>query len=168
MISHSNGSSNFLPRAALSGWGDLTREMDRLFSDFERGWMVAPSARTARAVPPTSGAVRLEDRGDELVLSVDLPGVAESDVDLQIEGDVLTLRAHRKPDLPEGFGRRVSERPELKVEQRCQLPCPIDVDGVRASMTNGVLEVFLPRAPEARPRRIPVTSLEPGSSTKAS
>ena len=168
MISHSNGSGNFWPRAALSGWGDLTREMDRLFSDFERGWVVAPSARTARASDPAATAMRLEDRGDELVLTVDLPGVAERDVDLQIQGDVLTLRAHRKSEVPEGFTPRVSERPELSVEQRCQLPCPVDIEGVVASMRNGILEVSLPRAPEARPRRIPVTSLEPGSKAKAS
>lgn len=102
------------------------------------------------------------DTGDELVLTADLPDVAEKDLEISIEGDVLTLRAEpstrANPAAAEGFKLVRSERPRARLLRQIELPVRVDADAVRATFTDGVLELWLPKAKEARPRKITVNA----------
>lgn len=100
----------------------------------------------------------LADKGEELVFSADLPGVKRSDIEITIEGDVLLVRAAKKPVVLEGFKAARTERGTFELSRKLTLPCRIDADAVRADLTDGVLTVFLPKASEAKPRRIPVNA----------
>lgn len=99
----------------------------------------------------------LRDTGEALVLQADLPGFEEKDIDITLEGDVLTLRADAPRPLPEGFKVVRSERSRVRLLKQIELPVRVDAEGVSASFSDGVLELTLPKSADARPRRIPVT-----------
>ena len=78
----------------------------------------------------------------EMVLSVDLPGVKRRDLELELEADVLTVRGRRPAD-HDGARLRMSERPLGPFERRVLLPPRIDRSAPRARLEDGVLEVRL-------------------------
>ncbi len=117
--------------------------MERLLGSLEQG------------VDPT-GAVNLEDRGEELVLTAQVPGLGEKDIDLSITGDSVVLRGRRVITVPEGYTATMRERNNFTVQRAYRLPTLIDADRAEATLKHGVLTVTLPKAAEARPRTINV------------
>lgn len=137
----------------LGRWLDMQGTlsmMDALEREMMGQFDLPGAGRTARL-----GAT-LRDEGEALVLRADLPGLSDADVGLSLEGDVLTLQAERRTNVPEGFKPVRTERPPLRLARSFELPCRVDGDATRASMKDGVLTVTLPKAKEARQRRIPV------------
>jgi HSP20 family protein len=118
----------------------LEREMDHLF---------VPAGRN-------SFGVTFKEEADSLVLKADLPGLDESDVEIALENDVLTLKAQRKSHAPEGARVVRAERGNPSLAQRYELPCRVDAEATSAAMKDGVLTITLPKAKEARARRIPI------------
>jgi HSP20 family protein len=83
---------------------------------------------------------------NNLFVEVDLPGVAENDIEVLIHDGVLYIRGERKCDT-----RRYGQ-----FEQRLNLPTAVDSDKVHAKLTNGTLKLTLPKSPEAKPRKIAI------------
>lgn len=138
-------------------WGafaDLRRQMDQLFTDFDRDWGV-PRARVG-ALP----LMELHDDGDALSARVELPGFAEKDVHVDLNGSTLTLRGERQAVVPEGYSVHRQERGTMSFARTITLPCPIDADGVEATLRDGVLSLRLPKAREAQPRTIEVRAAD--------
>jgi HSP20 family protein len=133
-------------------WSVFNSDAMKLFDAFERQF------QDTLAVRRTDTALSFLDNGDELVISADVPGMKQSDIDITIEGEFVTLRAERKPSLFEGFKLSRSERGAFKLVRQIELPCRVDADAVRAELKDGVLTVHLPKAEGAKPRRIPVTA----------
>jgi len=133
---------------------DLRREMNRLFSDFDRGGAPARFAfdRTARSWP----LMELADQGDALLLRVEVPGFAEGDLDVSLDKSTLTLRGERETSVPEGYSVHRQERGSLRFARTVVLPCLIQGDETTATLKDGVLELRLPKAAEERPRQIQV------------
>ncbi len=131
---------------------DFQREVGRLFESMEplQPW------RVARGVPP----INLYDAGDHYLLTALLPGLGPDEVELSLTGETLTIRGDRKrPEgIPEESYRR-QERPFGRKARTLTLPDRVDGAGVSASFADGVLTVSLPKAREARPRQISVTSV---------
>ena len=119
----------------------------------------------SRSAPRPGSARRCSDYS---AAPADLPGFEEKDIDITLEGDILTLRADAPRALPEGFKVVRSERSRVRLLKQIELPVRVDVDGVSASFTDGVLELKLPKAADARPRRIPVTGTKTESKEGAS
>jgi HSP20 family protein len=137
----------------FSDMGDTLRWIDSL----ERQMVGAARAPAApRAAGASDVPLSITDRGEDLVLTADLPGVEDKDVEITFEGDVLTLRADRSPAAPEGFKLVRSERTRPRLVRQIELGCRVDVDAVTASLEGGVLVVKMPKAAEAKPRRIPL------------
>jgi HSP20 family protein len=139
----------------LRNLSDIQGEVNRLFDTFfgrppvaspvDRGW-----------APP----VDMYETKDDLVVSVEVPGVREKDISVSITGDVLTVKgerqfAHEVKD--ESFYR--VERTYGKFERNIPLPMPVQADKVKASYRDGVLEVRLPKADEVKPKQIKVDIL---------
>ena len=103
------------------------------------------------AMPP----VNLYDDGEEFHVRAELPGLDREKLDLSVAGDVLTLKATRKPEEFDGSYHR-RERGGDTFSRSVNLPDTVDVDAVRATYVNGILEVSLPRAAEVRPRKISI------------
>ena len=143
----------------------LRREIDRLFDDFRPfGWRL-PSTALGLDVPRTSyaewqiaPAIDLVEKDDAYEITAELPGLGEKDVELVLDGDILTLKGERKSENEaEQDGFVFSERFFGRFERRVVLPEEVDRERVQASMKDGVLTVKLAKTetPQRR-KRIPI------------
>jgi HSP20 family protein len=121
---------------------DPFRELDRM-----RGAAVS----APRSMP--MDAVR---RGDHLVLTFDLPGVAQDAVDLTVERNQLTVTAERPDHRQEGEEHLVRERRVGRWQRQLQLGDNLDTEGIEASLHDGVLEVVIPVAEQSKPRKVEI------------
>ena len=122
----------------------LRRELDRLFNDYERG------------NAPGASAMSFEDDGTNFVLRADVPGLAETDIQISVAGNTVTLRGERKVEVPEGHSVHRRERTAVRFAKSFQLPTRVEADKVNAVLKHGVLTLTLPKAAEAQPRQISV------------
>lgn len=129
------------------------REMDRMFNQAVRDELRYGGALSE--VGRDVGAY-VEATDKAFVLTVDLPGVAPEDIDLQVTREGLTLRAERKVVPPESYSTHRQERRSWRFSRSWTLPVPIDVDETVATVANGMLTVTLPKAAEVQPRRIDI------------
>ncbi len=104
-------------------------------------------------------AVDIVEQGDDLVIRAELPGVARDDIEVRVEDNTLVLSGERKreKECDEEQAYRV-ERSYGSFVRSFRLPKTVDAAKIAASYQNGVLEVRLPKAEEARPRRIQINA----------
>jgi len=101
--------------------------------------------------------------GDEFVIAFDLPGVEKDAIDIDVERNVLTVRAERRPlNLGDQAVAHVSERPLGVFSRQLFLGDALDTDRIDATYDNGVLVLRIPIAEKAKPRKIAVTATEHG------
>jgi HSP20 family protein len=144
--------------ASMDRWGhasDIQGEVNRLFDNFfGRPGASGPAGRS------WAPAVDLYETKDDLVLTMEVPGVRDKDVTVSITGDLLTIKGERRfeHDVKEQQLLHV-ERVYGKFERLVQLPIPVQADKVKASYRDGVLEVRLPKTDEIKPKEIKVDIL---------
>jgi HSP20 family molecular chaperone IbpA len=109
----------------------------------------APPPERFVCTPP----IDIFDNGEGLVLRADLPGVSGDSLELQVQDNKLTLFGRVAPQAPPD-ARLVHQ--EYDYLRSFILSEDVDHERISAKLTNGVLEVFLPRAPQAEPRKIQV------------
>jgi len=104
-----------------------------------------------------SPAVDIVETDNDIVLRADLPGIDPKDVDIQVQNGTLTLKGERQfeSDVKEDDFRRV-ERVYGSFLRSFALPQTVDSENVQAEYRNGVLELKLPKRPEAKPKQIKV------------
>lgn len=125
---------------------DPFRELDRFFQQVTGTWS-----------RPTSMPMDAYRSDDEFVVAFDLPGVPAESIDLNIERDVLTVKAERRP--PEHRGEmQVSERPLGVFSRQLFLGDSLDTEHINADYTDGVLTVRIPVRDQAKPRRIEIAT----------
>lgn len=134
-------------------WGTENpfNELFRLQSEMNRLMRGVNNPFTATVMPP----LNVYDDGSNYHVRAEVPGLDKDKLDIQVAGDVLTVKAERaEEEVPGSYHRR--ERSWSQFNRSLTLPDTIDVDNVRAQYKNGVLEIELPRAPESRPRKISI------------
>ncbi|WP_205325705.1 Hsp20/alpha crystallin family protein [Glycomyces sp. YM15] len=96
--------------------------------------------------------------GHEFTVELDLPGVREEDIDLEVERNVLTVRAERRQ--VELGDREVvhAERPAGEFMRQIFLSDALDTEQVEASYKDGVLRLRIPMAEEAKPRKVLISA----------
>jgi HSP20 family protein len=111
------------------------------------------SARATAWAP----ALDISERKDAYLVTVELPGVEAEDLDITMEDGLLTIQGERQ------FAQESSEQQFHRVERRygafrrsITLPAQVQADQIEASFDNGVLQILVPKAEEAKPRRIQV------------
>jgi HSP20 family protein len=99
--------------------------------------------------------VDIVEEADRLVFKAELPGVAREDIEVKVENGVLSLRGEKRQEKESGTAsaHRV-ERLYGGFHRTFALPTSVDTDSIQARFKDGVLELVLPKAAEARPRRI--------------
>jgi HSP20 family protein len=95
--------------------------------------------------------------GDQFVVELDLPGVKTDSLDLDVERNVLTVRAER-PGLDQSREMLAAERPRGVFSRQLFLGDNLDTDKIDANYHDGVLRLTIPIAEKAKPRRIQITS----------
>ena len=94
--------------------------------------------------------------GDHYVLNADMPGIDPGSVDIDVDGQLLTIRGERTMANHENVKWITRERMAGSFLRQLNLGQGIDVDNIRATYNNGVLSVTIPVTEEAKPRRIEV------------
>ncbi len=121
---------------------NLRNDMERFFREFSR-WKM-PSAVFVRAWEPKCDIYETEEG---LHVIVDLAGVEEEEVELVVQGRVLTLRGRRNQKRPAGMSNtHLLEIDYGDFRRDFQLPVDVDCEAARAVYRKGFLEVFLPKA----------------------
>lgn len=126
----------------------LRREMDDLFESFTRGWAL-PATFTDNGYLTPKVDVAETEAG--LEVTAELPGIDVKDVSLDLEDDMLTLKAERKQEKEEKDEKKhyhLVERSSGTYMRRFALPFVADKDKVTATFDKGVLKVMVPRSPE--------------------
>ena len=146
----------------------FSEEMDRLFEDFGmgRGWLAPTFGRnlpsSLREFGPSiwSPQVEIFERGGQLVIRADLPGLTKDDVKVEVTDDLITISGERRQEQEEnreGYYR--SERSYGSFYREIPLPEGVNADNARATFRDGVLEVTMPapeRAEQGRSRRLEI------------
>lgn len=101
-------------------------------------------------------AVDIFQKDDTTVILADMPGVAPDDIDVTLERQVLTLTGRVKQHSPEGYRRLSSEYREGAYSRVFTLSDAVDQKKIKADVKHGVLRLELPRAAEAKPKKITV------------
>jgi HSP20 family protein len=131
----------------------LLERFDPFLAEFDR-----LTQRTLGATGSSGLPMDVIRRGDELVVRVDLPGVAGDKIDVVVENHVLTISAERRDDYADGDHVLVQERFDGTISRRLRVPDWVDAGTVTADYVDGVLTVHLPLAEKAKPRRVAVTA----------
>jgi HSP20 family protein len=105
---------------------------------------------------PTSMAMDAWKEGDQFVVQLDLPGVNPDKIDLDVERNVLTVRAERYAQLPDAAEAVSAERPWGVFSRQLVLGDALDTEHVEASYDLGVLSLRIPIAARAKPRKIAI------------
>ena len=104
-------------------------------------------------------AVDVRESEDGYVMEAELPGLTDKDVELKIEDNILTLSSRKDEATEEDKdGYLIRERRSAEFCRTFVLPKDVDRDKIKAEFKNGLLTVRVPKAPEAKPRKIDVTT----------
>ena len=112
----------------------------------------------ARREPALRPAVDIVEDAGGITLYADLPGVSRDRLEVEVEGDVLSIAGELTLDLPADLEATYSEVTVPRYRRAFTLSRELDTTRMSAELKNGVLRLRIPKAEEARPRRIPVTA----------
>ena len=133
---------------------NLRDTMNRMFSESglpRRGW--DEDFTTSSWAP----RVDIFEKGDNIVMKAELPGISKEDIDINVENNILTLKGERKREKEveeENFYR--IERYHGTFSRSFTLPRTVDPEKIDAKYRDGVLELTLPRAEEAKQKKIQI------------
>jgi len=136
----------------IAGFGNSRYVFDNLFDDnFGRSWA---QASTSNWYP----AVDVLESKDSYHIRAELPGMKKEDIKVEVKDGTLTLSGERKSEkLAEDVEYRHVERVDAKFWRSFSLPETVKHDGIEATYKDGVLEIRVPKAEEAKPRQIEVS-----------
>jgi HSP20 family protein len=128
--------------------------LDRLFSN----WF-SPFGGEMESLRMWDFGMTENDR--ELVVRAEVPGFEPNELDIQLNNDTLTIHAEKEK-------KSEGQEEYRRFHRVVTLPCAVDADKVEANYRNGVLELHIPRAPGAQPRRIQVQGAHAGQPAQPS
>ena len=138
----------------FDGIDRLHAQMNELFED-----VFGP----ARALPSTQNGgwyphVDILESKEAYVLRAEVPGMKKENFNVELKENTLTLSGERKrEELADGVEYRRVERVSGKFSRAFTLPETVDRDGIKASYRDGILEIRVPKAEEAKPKQIEIT-----------
>ena len=129
---------------------DMGNRLNRLF--------VQPSSAEASHPSPWSPSVNVEESKDEILLTAELPGLSIEDVEIEVEDDVLSLQGEKKEEREETDEGRVHlrERRYGSFLRQFTLPRTVKADKISAHFKDGILNIQMPKAPEAKAKKIAI------------
>jgi HSP20 family protein len=143
---------------ALIRW-DPYRELSTFADRFNRAFgSSAGRERDEESLGAWMPPVDIAEDRDKITLTAELPGFKEDEVQIQMEGNLLTLRGERKfEEEKKGRNYHRVERSYGQFVRSFTLPNNVDRESIRARFNNGLLEVEMPKREDARPRQIKIT-----------
>ena len=139
-------------RGSTEPFGTLQREIDRLFEDFTRGWPAFGNA-TSELMP----SMDVTETDKEIEITAELPGLEEKDVQVNVADNVLTIKGEKKAEKEEkDKNYRLYERSYGSFARILDLPPGVDPDAIKASLSNGVLKVTVPKPAPAQVKKVEI------------
>lgn len=144
-------------------WNPSSRLLGQAFGPGLSRWFDEAFARPGRAIEEDASATNwapaadIKETDDALLVQVELPGLQKEDIDVSLEGNVLTVSGERrftKDESQETYHRM--ERFYGKFSRSFRLPRNVDSGAVSASFADGLLSLELPKTEESRPRHIAI------------
>lgn len=129
----------------------LRHELDRLFDN-----SFAPVFRTPGSFSRWTPALDVYQDKDQFTVVAELPGLKKEDIELSFQDGVLTISGERKQEKKGEEGYR-NERFFGRFQRSVTLPTSVDGNKVKATYEDGILKVVLPKAEEAKPKKIDVS-----------
>jgi HSP20 family protein len=140
----------------------LEEQLNRLFTEaFDR-------SSVESSITTWAPAVDIYETEHELVVKADLPDIKSEELDIRVEGNILTIRGERK------FEKKVNESNYLRVERAYgsfsrsfSLANTVNSEAIKAEYKNGVLTLTIPKREEAKPKQIKVNVEAPAAAAAA-
>jgi HSP20 family protein len=133
------------------------RELARLEREMEDMFGRLPAWPWGDREGAWAPAVDMIDHDEEIILRADLPGLDEKDIEVTVQDGVLAIRGQRKEEKEEKKENYYySERSYGAFARMLTLPASVEADKVKATFKKGVLEVHLPKAKEAKGKKIEI------------
>ena len=134
---------------------DPLRAIDEMFDDLWQNWPARFFSDTVR--PVLRPAMDVVENEKEYGIRIDLPGLKSEDVKVEVEDGLLTVSGEVGDTIEkEGDRYHYRERSYGKFQRSVRLPNSVDANNVEATFENGVLNVILPKLPQAQPKQITV------------
>jgi HSP20 family protein len=162
-VAQSNKAADWQPFQALR------HQVDRVFRDFETGFLRTPFLRTLPDVESfwrrdlgfdITPAIDIVEKDKTFEVTAELPGLDAKNIDLQLSDGMLTIKGEKQENKEETTkDRHVSERRYGSFRRSLQIPGSVDAGKIEANFKGGVLTVTLPKSPEAekKAKTIPVS-----------
>jgi len=133
-------------------WPDTSQLFDEFFHDFPlTRW---DDSRSESWFP----VVDVLEKDGNLILRAEVPGMSQKDIDLKLEGNVLTMKGEKKSSEEEKkVNYRHVESCYGSFTRSFTLPETVDRDKISADYKDGILTITIPQKPEVKPREIPVS-----------
>ena len=125
-------------------------------NDLQTAGRQAPQASSAPAQPHLVPPVDVFEDEASITLLADLPGVTRERLTIRVDGDNLVLEAEGSPSGPENLELVYGEVQYLRYRRQFTLSRELDASRIEAQLRDGVLRLTIPKAEEAKPRRIQV------------
>jgi HSP20 family protein len=109
-------------------------------------------ARDRTSYPPTE----MVDNGGKIVITAEAPGLSKDELELTVLGDTLTIAGEKKLPAEEDVKYIRHERPHGKFRRLIDMPYAVDRDKISAAYKDGILTITLPKAEEAKPKKVTV------------
>ncbi len=145
---------------------DLVSLRDRMNRLFEDAVSTARSGEKDMISSAWAPSVDIYEDENQLVLTAEVPGIAEKDIEIKVEDNTLSIMGERrleKETKEENYHR--IERSYGSFVRSFTLPNYVDVENIRAEHENGVLKVTMPKRAELKPRKVKI--LKPTSEEKS-
>ena len=129
-------------------------EMNRLFDSVFSGW---PERRESLLEGDWAPSVDVAETDEEIVVTAELPGVKQEEVDISIADSVLTLKGEKKEEkeVKEKNYHRI-ERSYGSFQRSISLPTGVEASKAKATYKDGILRVTVPKVEEAKPKQIKI------------
>ena len=136
-------------RDPFSGLFGLHSDLDRLFN--------LASYREGLESGSWTPAIDFYEEGDHYVVKADLPGISKKDVNVSLEDNVLSVRGQRNEEREEKEATWYrTERVSGSFQRIFHLPGEVNAKKIKARFVDGVLEITIPKAEEAKPKQIDI------------
>ena len=145
--------------APFRGFRDTQSEFDRLFNSMVGDLFGRRGVQNVTTRTTWTPRLEAYAKDGDLMLHCDLPGVGLEEVEITLDGNVLTVSGERKAATEEGVNYYLNELPYGAFSRSVTVPEGVDAEAIKARFENGVLEVVLPGAvQEAQPKKIAIES----------
>jgi len=146
------GRSRMLAGSDTQPFGSLQREINRLFDDFATGF--AGFGGVTRDLTPT---IDVAETDKQIEITVELPGLEEKDVQINVSDNTLTIRGEKKAEREQkDKDYHLVERSYGSFARTLELPAGVNADDIKATISKGVLSVTVPKPAPAQVKKIQI------------